>query len=46
MLARFVNTAIVLVIVNIGSEKWFDQGGLVSELFSIMISISFVDPVL
>jgi hypothetical protein len=46
MLARFVNTAIVLVIVNIRSEKWFDQAGLVSELFSIMISISFVDPVL
>ncbi len=46
MLARFVNTAIVPVIINIKSDMWFNEGGLVSDLFSIMISISFVDPVL
>jgi hypothetical protein len=46
MLARFVNTAILPVIINIQSDMWFNEGGLVSDLFSIMISISFVDPVL
>ena len=46
MLARFVNTAIVPVIINIQSDMWFNEGGLVSDLFSIMISISFVDPIL
>lgn len=46
MLARFVNTAIVPVIINIQSDMWFNEGGLVSDLFSIMISISFIDPVL
>jgi hypothetical protein len=44
-LARFINTAIVPVIVNISSEKWFKEGGLVSDIFSIMISLSFVDPI-
>ena len=39
--ARFINTAIVPVIVNISSDKWFNEGGLVSDIFSIMISQSF-----
>jgi len=46
MIARFVNTAIVPVIINIRLELWFNEGGLVQDLFSIMISISFIDPVL
>jgi hypothetical protein len=33
------------VIVNIYSSRWFIDGGLVSDIFSIMISISFVDPI-
>ena len=45
MLARFVNTAIVPVIINIKSDQWFTDGGLVSDLFSIMVSISVVDPI-
>ena len=45
VIARFVNTAIVPVIVNIYSSRWFIDGGLVSDIFSIMISISFVDPI-
>jgi hypothetical protein len=44
-LTRFINTAILPVIVNISSDKWFNQGGLVSDIFSIMISLSFKDPV-
>lgn len=43
---RFVNTAIVPVVVNSSSEKWFIDGGLVSDIFSIMISISFIDPIM
>ncbi len=46
VLVRFVNTAIVPIIVNIKSERWFVDGGLVSDIFSIMISIAFVDPIL
>jgi hypothetical protein len=45
VIARFVNTAIVPVIVNISSNRWFIDGGLVSDIFSIMISIAFVDPI-
>ena len=45
VIARFVNTAIVPVIVNIYSSRWFIDGGLVSDIFSIMISISFIDPI-
>jgi hypothetical protein len=40
-----VNTAIVPVIVNVYSNRWFIDGGLVSDIFSIMISIAFVDPI-
>ena len=45
-IVRFVNTAIVPVVVNYSSERWFTDGGLVSDIFSIMISISFTDPLL
>ena len=46
MLARFVNTAIVPVIINTKIGEWFSEGGLVSDLFSIMVSISVIDPIL
>lgn len=42
---RFINTAIVPCVVNISSDKWFVKTGLVSDIFSIMISISFIEPV-
>jgi len=45
-LVRFVNTAIIPVLINLKSERWFVDGGLVSDIFSIMVSISFVDPAL
>lgn len=45
-LARFINTAIVPVIINQATDRWFVDGGLVSDIFSIMISIAFVDPIL
>jgi hypothetical protein len=42
---RFVNTSIVPCIVNISSDRWFVNGGLVNDAFSIMVSISFKAPV-
>jgi len=45
-LARFVNTALIPCIVNNQYERWFIDGGLVSDTFAIMISVSFLDPIL
>lgn len=45
-IVRFVNTAIVPTVVNYYHGRWFVDGGLVSDYFSIMISVSFTDPVL
>ena len=42
---RFINTAIVPCIVNISSDRWFVKGGLVEDFSSIMISLSFIEPV-
>ena len=44
-LCMFINTAIVPVLVNIASNRWFVTGGLVSNIFSIMIIISFIGPI-
>lgn len=45
-LARFINTSIVPIVVNVATNRWFVDGGLVSDIFYIMISISFLDPLL
>lgn len=45
-LARFINTSIVPIVVNVASNRWFVDGGLVSDIFYIMVSISFLDPIL
>ena len=42
---RFINTAIVPCIVNISSDRWFVKGGLVEDFSSIMISMSFIQPI-
>lgn len=44
-LARFVNSAIVPVIINIKFERWFVDGGLVFDIFTVMIMIAIVDPI-
>ena len=44
--ARFVNTSIVPIVVNIAHNRWFVDGGLVNDVFYIMLSISFLDPIL
>lgn len=45
-LARFVNSSIVPIVVNVAVNRWFVDGGLVSDVFYIMLSISFLDPIL
>lgn len=45
-IARFINTAIVPTVVNNVHTRWFGDGGLVNDYFSIMISVSFIDPIL
>jgi uncharacterized membrane protein YidH (DUF202 family) len=46
ILARFLNSAIVPIIVNYNSSRWFVDGGHCSDMFYVMISISYVDPFL
>ena len=43
---RFVNSSIVPIVVNVAVNRWFVDGGLVSDVFYIMLSISFLDPIL
>ena len=45
-IARFVNTSIVPIVVNYMVDRWFKEGGLSTDIFYIMISISFLDPIL
>jgi hypothetical protein len=45
-IVRFVNTAIVPTVVNALHDRWFVDGGLVNDYFSIMIAVSITDPVL
>jgi hypothetical protein len=45
-LIRFVNTAIVPIVVNSRTSEWFGSGGLITNIFYIFISICFVDPLL
>ena len=40
---RFINTSIVVIIVNNEADKWFEAGGLASNIFFIFLSISFLD---
>lgn len=44
-IARFANSAIVPVIINIKKDKWFADGGLVFDIFTVMLMISIADPI-
>jgi len=44
--ARFLNSAILPIIVNIDRTRWFVDGGLASDILYIILSISFLDPIL
>ena len=45
-LVRFINTAIVPTVINSAPSRWFPDGGLVSDYFSIMVALSITDPVI
>ena len=42
-IARFLNTAIVPILINRSFERWEEEGGLVSDIFYLLITISFLD---
>ena len=46
-ITRFFNSAIVPVLVNTysGAEKWFEDAGLISDVFMLMVSLSFIRPI-
>lgn len=48
IIARFANTAIVPFLVSFynGWEDLYDEGGLVSDIFYLLIALAFVDPIL
>ena len=45
-IARFVNSAVVPVVVNVSVNDWFIDGGLATVAFYVVLSVSFVDPFL
>lgn len=45
-IARFINSSIVPLVANIALEDWFDDGGLVSTIFYVILSLSFLDPLM
>ena len=45
-MARFLNTAIVPILINRAFDRWTAEGGLVSDIFYLILSISFLDPLL
>lgn len=45
-MARFINTAIIPILINREFNRWTAEGGLVSDIFYLLLSISFIDPLL
>ena len=44
--ARFINSSIVPIVVHMPDKKWFANGGLVPDMFYILLSLAFLDPLL
>lgn len=44
--ARFVNTSIIPLIINSSFNSWIETGGLVSNIFYLILSVAFLDPFL
>lgn len=42
--ALFINTGIIPLFVNYGRKNWFDNGGLMVDIFYNTITISFISP--
>lgn len=43
-IATFINTGFVPLLVNVGKDNWFNNGGLCEDIFFNMLSISFFGP--
>ena len=46
LFARFTNTAIVPILVSRSFSDWQREGGLVGDIFYLMLSLAFVDPIM
>ena len=44
-ITRFCNSAIVPVLVNAYAGDWFNDDGLISDVFTLLISLSFTRPI-
>lgn len=45
-MARFINTSIIPIVVNYKYEQYFNNGGLIPDVFYLILAISFVDPIM
>lgn len=43
-IGRFVNSALIPVIINSKFEKWFNEGGLVVDVTYLIVAISIIEP--
>ena len=44
-LSMFTNTGVIPLIINLGNTNWFGYGGLVVDIFLLMITINFLTPI-
>ena len=44
-MARFINTSIIPIVVNLSYDSYYKKGGLVSDVFYLILAISFFDPI-
>jgi len=45
-MARFINTSVIPIVVNYTYEEYFNAGGLIPDVFYLILAISFVDPIM
>ena len=46
LVARFVNSALIPYFVRTNSDLWFIKGGLAPNVFTLVASLAFLDPIL
>ena len=46
LVARFVNSALIPYFVKTNSDLWFIKGGLAPNVFTLVASLAFLDPIL
>ena len=45
-MARFINTSVIPIVVNYSYDEYFENGGLIPDVFYLILAISFVDPIM